>query len=222
MEISTKEAARRLQVSPQRVLSLLHDQQLAGRLVGRTWLVDETSVATRALLGISAGRPWTGATVRRIVDALSNGARLSARDASLVKRTSAEELAAKIGQTIIVRPYSTKWKERAIDHLTLTGESATDRIAAGPGRRLHASAGGLHGYVRSEDAFHALMASARLVEDPTGDVLVYRIRDDVFPWSETPAALIAADCFRSTSTRVRSVGIDALQQMRTQWLTSTA
>lgn len=222
MEISTKEAARRLQVSPQRVLSLLHDEQLAGRRVGRTWLVDETSVAARASLGISAGRPWTPATIRRIIDALSDGGRLSKRDTGLVMQASAEELAAKIGQAVTVRRYSTRWTERIPEHLTLTGENAIDRITTEPWRQLHAGARGLHGYVHNEDAFRTLAAAARLVEDSTGDVFVYRIRDDVFPWPETPVGLVAADCFRSTSTRVRSVGVDALLKMRAQWLTSIA
>lgn len=222
MEISTTEAARRLQVSPQRVLSLLHDEQLAGRLVGRMWLVDETSVATRAALGMSAGRPWTAATIRRIVDAFSDGGRLGKRDTGLVMRTSAEGLAAKMGQAITVRRYSTKWMERVAEHLTLTGASAIDRITTEPGRQLHAGARGLHGYVRNGDAFRTLTSAARLVEDSTGDVFVYRIHDDVFPWAETPVALVAADCVRSTSTRVRSVGVDALQGMRAQWLTNIA
>lgn len=222
MEISTTEAARRLQVSPQRVLSLLHDEQLEGRRVGRTWLVDETSVAARASLGVSAGRPWTAATIRRIIGALSDGGRLGTRDTGLIMRTSTDELAAKIGQAITVRRYSTKWMERVAEHLSLTGESAIDRITTEPGRQLHAGARGLHGYVRNGGSLRALTSAARLVEDSTGDVFVYRIRDDAFPWQETPVALVAADCFRSTSTRVRSVGIDALGQMRAQWLTNIA
>lgn len=137
-------------------------------------------------------------------------------------RTSAEELAGTIGQAITVRRYSTKWMERVTEHLTLTGEGAIDRITTKPGRQLHAGARGLHGYVRNGDAFHTLTSAARPVEDSTGDAFVYRIRDDAFPWQETPVALVAADCFRSTSTRVRSVGIDALHGMRAQWLANIA
>lgn len=159
---------------------------------------------------------------RRIMGALSDGGRLGTRDTGLIMRTSTDELAAKIGQAITVRRYSTKWMERVAEHLTLTGESAIDRITTEPGRQLHAGARGLHGYVRSGGSLRALTSAARLVEDSTGDVFVYRIRDDAFPWQETPVALVAADCFRSTSTRVRSVGIDALGQMRAQWLTNIA
>lgn len=218
MDISTKEAARRLQVSPQRVLSLLHNELLIGRQVGRTWLVDEASVAARASLASSAGRPWTTATVRRVVDALSEGRRLKKRDAGLVARTNAEGLAVRIGQAVTVHRYSTKWMERVVERLTLTGESAIDRITTEPWRNLHAKAYGIHGYVRGDDTLDSIVAAARLVEDSTGDVFIHRIRDDSFSWPHTPTALVAADCFRSTSTRVRSVGAEALSQMREQWL----
>jgi len=222
MVISTNEAARRLRVTPQRVLAMLHDELLTGRQVGRTWLVDEASVAARASLPASAGRPWTTATVHRVIDALSDGRKLSQRDTALVRRTDAGELAVKVGQAITVRRYATKWRERVDAHLILTGESALDRITAEPGRNLHATVRGIHGYVHNADAFNTLATTARLVEDSTGDVFIYRIRDDLFPWTEAPIALVAADCVRSASTRVRSAGLEALQQMREQWLTNTA
>lgn len=220
MEISTKEAARRLRVTPQRVLAMLHDELLVGRQVGRTWLVDEASVAVRASLGASAGRPWSMATMRRVIDALSDGTQLSQRDTALVRRTDVEEIAAKVGQAIIVRRYSTKWMERVTEQLALTGESEIDRIIATASRNLHATAPDIHGYVHDDDALEALVATARLVDDSTGNVFIYRIRDSAFPWTETPVALVAADCARSTTTRVRSAGIEGLQQMREQWLKS--
>lgn len=218
MEISTKEAARRLRVTPQRVLAMLGDERLVGRQVGRTWLVNEASVAARASLAASAGRPWSTATMRRVIDALSDGKRLGQRDTALIRRTSADELATKVGQTVIVRRYSTKWIERAAEQLVLTGESEIGRITTEPSRNLHAAAHGIHGYVLDGDALDALVTTARLVDDSTGNVFIYRIRDHAFPWKETPVALVAADCARSTTTRVRSAGVEAIQRMREQWL----
>lgn len=221
MDISTKEAAKRLQVSPQRVLVMLRDGQLTGRQLGRTWLVDEASVTARLTLSTPAGPPWSMTTIVRILDALSGHRPLPPRERSLVERLDAEELAAKVGQAVVVRRYTTRWPEDVAQHLALTGESAIERIAREPSPKLHASFHGAHGYARRPDAMQLLEHAARLVPDPDGMVFVYTFKTREFPWEHTPAALIATDCARSLATRVRSVGLTALEEMRHGWLQST-
>lgn len=218
MDISTKDAALRLQVSPQRVLVMLREGQLTGRRVGSTWLVDEASVTARIALNASAGPPWTTKTTVRILDALSDQRTLAPRERALVRRLEPVDLARKIAQAITVSRYTTRWMEDVPSHLELTGESAIGRITPEPWQKLHSSFHAVHGYVRDAESIHRVERAARMVPDSEGAVFVYSFKGSSFPWSRTPVALIAADCMRSTSTRVRSAGLTALGEMRQQWL----
>jgi hypothetical protein len=69
----------------------------------------------------------------------------------------------------------------------------------------------------------------RLIEESTGDANQFRISDEsqccghpglerVFDGRYAPDAVIAADLARSTSTRERSAGLTALEEMRQRWL----
>ena len=221
MEISTKEAARRLGVTPQRVLRMLRDQQLTGRRIERTWLVDEASVIARSTLTSMPGRPWAIQTTLRIIWALSNRQPLGARDAGALSRLSTDGVAAKIAQAVSVRRFSTRWIEDVPQYLSLTGESAIDRITSNPWRQLHPTLHSVHGYPRRGEELRDVVRRARLVENPEGDVHLYEFEGIDFPWDETPTALIAVDCSRSTAVRVRSVGLDALAEMKVRWSSST-
>ena len=220
MDISTKDAALRLQVSPQRVLVMLRDGQLTGRKVGSTWLVDEASVTARVALNASAGPPWTTKTTMRILDALSDQRPLAPRERALVQRLEPIDLATKIAQATTVRRYTTRWMEDVPSHLELTGESAIDRITPEPWQKLHVSFHAVHGYLRDAENLHLVERAARMVPDSEGAVFVYAFKGASFPWTRTPVALVATDCVRSTSTRVRSTGLTALREMREQWLQS--
>lgn len=220
MEISTKEAARRLGVTPQRILTMLRDEQLTGRRIERTWLIDEASVIARSALTSMPGRPWSAQTTLRIIGALSNRQPLSTRDAGALSRLNADGVAAKIAQAVIVRRFSTRWIEEVPQYLSLTGETAIDRITLDPWRQLHPAFHAVHGYPRRGEETRNVVRRARLVEDPAGAVHLYEFEGIDFPWDETPKALIAVDCSRSTATRVRSAGLDALAEMKARWSSS--
>ena len=220
-EISTAEAAQRLRVSPQRVLRMLHTELLSGRRIGRVWLVDAESVAARLQIATDAGRPWSAKTVIDIIDALSFGAPLNARHAGLVRRVDASGIASRLEQSVRVKRYSTRWSERVEEFLLPTAASALDRVVSEPSRLLTAATESLHGYLRPDINLAGVVAEARLVADPRGAIHIYELSARPFPWTQTPPALIAADSTMAGATRVRSAGLDALQQMRDRWLTST-
>lgn len=58
--ITTQEAARRLGVSPRRVSALIADGQIKAEKFGRSWMIDEASVARRQKAAVRGGRPKMG------------------------------------------------------------------------------------------------------------------------------------------------------------------
>lgn len=55
--LSTEQAAERLGITPVRVRELLRSGKLEGQRVGRSWVVDESSVRARLAQPPKAGRP---------------------------------------------------------------------------------------------------------------------------------------------------------------------
>lgn len=221
--ISVQEAATRLRVSPQRVLVMLQQNLLAGQRVGRAWILDESSVAARAAAATKAGRPLTTRTARALIDALTNpDAPLTARDRNLLVHSDAMMIATKIRHACRITRYSSRWMEKVAEHLDLTGDSAVNRIATDAGSQLLQVEPAIHGYVRDENERSMLIRDARLVEDVAGAVHVYSFKDDVFPWEQTPLALVAVDCALSMRARVKSAGLAALERMQTSWVSSTS
>jgi hypothetical protein len=131
-------------------------------------------------------------------------------------------IATKIRQACRITRYSSRWMERVAEHLDLTGDSAVNRIATAAGSQLLQVEPAIHGYVRDENERSMLIRDARLVEDSAGAVHVYSFKDDVFPWEQTPLALVAVDCALSMRTRVKSAGCAALERMQTSWVSSTS
>ena len=217
-EIATSEAARRLGISPERVGQMLRSGELVGRQVDdhNTWLVSLASVQDRARVDVGRGRPWADHTIAAVVAALSDGSRLDAKTAQRLRRTNIDQLWRKIAQAVTVRRYSTRNTEIARRHLALTGESAIDRI----GEKLVGESRVLHGYLCDID-LEDLIDDAGLVEDGEGNLAIHELRTSEPAWADgsyAPRALIAVDCAREASTRVRSAGLRALEGMRTQWL----
>ena len=212
----TDEAAERLGVSTRRVVQLLRHGGLEGEQVHRTWLVSVSSVAERELSGSARGRPTRPATARALVDALSTGGVLNPRHARLIHSRSADDLARLIVQSRRVEVFATRDVSLALPLLALTGESACDRLVEDPAAvltgRSHITAGYPRG-VRIDD----LVSDALLVPDPQGSVRLHVFEDGVFPWPETPIALVAADAMRSATARVRDTGRDALTRMMSGW-----
>lgn len=113
----------------------------------------------------------------------------------------------------------TRDPQLALERLHLTAESALQRLTTETGESLAGQSPEIHGYPR-DTSMEDLIDDAMLVRSDEGTVHVYQFRDGLFPWEETPAALIAADAARSDSSRVHAAGIDALEKKRTKWLAS--
>jgi excisionase family DNA binding protein len=223
VEVSVREAARRLGVSEQRTRQMVREQELVGRQInGHTWLLDAASVQDRVRSEIGRGRPWADQTVAAIVTALSDGFRIDAKSAMRLRRTEVEQIARKVAQIFTVRRFNARRRDIVHEHLALTGESAIEAIGA----RLVGQSRVLHGYVHGID-FGSLIDDAGLIEDGEGNVEIYTLRSG-FTGSATDwtvgargyarSALIAVDCVRSPQSRVRSAGLRALEGMRSRWL----
>lgn len=215
--LTTDEAAQRLGITPRRVVQLLNQRFLDGRQVQRDWMVSEASVRQREALTTARGRPMTPLTARTLIEALENGTRLSARRRSLLHSRNAELLSSAIAHAVSVETFITRDPQIVLERLHLTAESALQRLTTGAGESLAGRPHEIHGYPR-DASMEELIDDAMLVRSDEGAVHVYQFRDGLFPWEETPTALIAVDSARSTSSRIRAAGIDALEAKRTEWL----
>lgn len=215
--LTTDEAAQRLGVTPRRIVQLLNQRLLEGRQVQRDWLVSASSVRQREALTTARGRPMTPQTTRALIEALDSGTSLPARQGILLHSRNAELLSSAIAHAVSVETFMTRDPQLVLERLHLTAESALQRLTTGAGESLAGQSQEIHGYPRST-SMEDLIDDAMLVRSDEGTVHVYQFRDGLFPWEETPTALIAVDSARSVSSRVRAVGIDALETKRTEWL----
>lgn len=215
--LTTDEAARRLGVTPRRIVQLLNQRLLDGRQVQRDWMVSAASVRQREALTTARGRPLTPQTARALIEALNNGTSLPARRGSLLRSRNAELLSSAIAHTVSIETFMTRDPQLVLERLNLTAESALQRLTTGVGESLAGQPQEIHGYPR-DASMEELIDDAMLVRSDEGTVHVYQFRDGLFPWEETPTALIAVDSARSASSRVRAAGIDAFETKRTEWL----
>lgn len=204
---------------------MLRGQELVGRQIdGHIWQIDATSVQDRARADAGNGRPWADHTVEAIVEALSDGIKIDPKSAYRLRRTETNQLWRKIAQAFTVRRYNARNLDTLHPHLALTGESAIEQI----GERLVGQARSLHGYLHGM-SLQEFIDEAGLVAAGDGDLVVYQLRsggmyDGGASWigdEYARRALIAVDCARSASTRVRSTGIRALDEMRNTWLATS-
>lgn len=216
-EVTTADAARRLGLSQERVSQMLRSGELVGRRISaRGWLVDLASVGERARIATDGGRPWSEKRVRSVIDALSTGDATDARTRELIGATEAEVLWRRLAQPVTVRRFTARHPDAARDALVLTGESAVDVL----GERLVGQSETVHGYIR-EGELDELIDDAGLVEHGDGVVAIHAFRSGDRSWisGETaPRALVAVDCARSAPSRIRSIGVRALDEMRQAWL----
>lgn len=228
--VTTNDAANRLGVTRQRVGQMVRAGELEGLRVGaRGWQVSLASVQERAHLEANYGRPWSADTLRDVVEALSTGERGGGRAADLIERTSADAIWRKTAQLVTVHRFFVRHLDRVREHISRTGESALDALPAdlvGESRALH---GYLQGVRLSElatvaDVVPSRMLSAdaqRFAGNRGGEVAIHDIKGSTGAWVTAPVAqraLVAADCARSTTTRVHSAGLTALTEMRAAWL----
>lgn len=217
-EVTTADAARRLGLSQERVSQMLRSGELIGRRISaRGWLVDLASVGERARIATDGGRPWSENRVRSVIDALSTNEATDMRTRELIRTTETEVLWRRLAQPVTVRRYTARHPDVARDALMRTGESALDVL----GERLVGQSDTVHGYLR-EGELDDLIDDAGLVEHGDAGVAIHAFRSGDLSWiagDMAPRALVAVDCARSAASRIHSIGVRALDEMRRAWLT---
>lgn len=219
--VPAADAARLLGVTRRRVSDLWRSGELHGRKHSAGLLIDLASVHEREAIGVIAGRPWGEDIVIGVISALSGDA--ASRSGVIARRIVANDvqsLGRHIAAAVTTTRFEARHPERLRRALALTGESAIDRLGSTPGDRLLGDTAIIRGYAK--DGIAALAEEHDLVESFSGPVVVHAFRSGVTRVdTQTPRALVAADCLRSDQARVRRLGLDALRSMRASWLSST-
>jgi hypothetical protein len=219
--LMTKDAALALGVSQRQVTELLRSGRLSGeQLQDGTWLVSRRSIGERRALNTGVGRAWSASSSWALLDELSGreaeGLSQSTYDRMKrrIRTTSADEIARKVATRLTARRYAADSLARTAADLVLTGTSAAEVID----RTLTSEARRVEGYVR-EGTLDEFARRHLLTLDAEGDVTIYEAPESqVLDSRHASEAAIAADLARSVSTRERSAGLSALDDMRQAWL----
>ena len=221
MEMTARQAAERLGVSTREVNRLIHNRSLrATKLGDRTsaWLIDAGSLNEYGRIKKGRGRSWNVATAWALLNELSGIEQtlhpvMRLRISQRISTSTAEEIVRKVAARVKTRTFAADDRDATVRDLTLTGESAADQIdvdLVGAGRTVE-------GYVPDGDV-EEFSRSHLLVEDPSGDVVIYDTARTV--GHELPVAVVAADLARSTNTRARAAGVRVLDSLRERWIAS--
>jgi hypothetical protein len=219
--VMTKDAAVALGVSQRQVTDLLRAGKLAGeQLSDGTWLVTPRSINERKSVNAGAGRTWSAASSWALLGELSGQSSTGlsqstfARIRRRIRTSTAEEIARKVASRTIAHRYAADSIAKTASELVLTGKSAADVIDS----ELTSETRMVEGYLR-EETLESIVRRHLLSADDNGDVTIYERDDSLnFDGRYAPDAVIAADLARSTSTRERSAGLVALDEMRQRWL----
>lgn len=218
--VTAADAAHQLGVTRRRVAELWGEGFLRGTKTSAGLSIELTSVHERLSIGAVPGRPWSEDVVWGIITTLSgDDEHLSLDVGRRIFRHDHEILGKRISASIVTARFEARNRDAVRRALALTGESALDRLQSDVDVRVLDQLRGqpIRGYAR--EPFGVLLEQHDLVEAVTGDIIVHGFRSgQTRIEGETPIALIAADCLRSTTTRVRRVGLDALKRMRDEWL----
>lgn len=220
-DLMTKDAALALGVSQRQVTELLRAGKLGGeQLQDGTWLVSRRAIGERRTIQAGSGRSWSPSSSWALLGELSGRAAqgLSQSTHDRIKRriraSSAEEIARKVATRTHAYRYSADSLSSTAADLILTGASAADVID----RTLTPQTRRLEGYVREGD-LDVFIRRHLLTPDAEGDVTIYEVpTSEYFKGRHATGAVIAADLVRSLSTRERSAGLAALEDMRHAWL----
>ena len=219
--LMSKDAALALGVSQRQVTDLLRAGKLAGeQLSDGTWLVTPRSISERRSLNAGAGRTWSAASSWALLGELSGQASTGLSQSTLarirrrIRTSAAEEIARKVASRTLAHRYTADSVVKTASELVLTGRSAADVIDS----ELTSQTQVVEGYLRDE-TLDSFVQRHLLSADDNGDVTIYEHHDSLtFEGNYAPDAVIAADLVRSTSTRERSAGLAALEEMRQRWL----
>ncbi|QCB96579.1 helix-turn-helix domain-containing protein [Arthrobacter sp. PAMC25564] len=213
--ITVAEAAERLDRSKMSVHRLLRSGQLtAAGTVGKTILIDRSTVERVAVGGTRHGRAWTAKTAWAALALLSgqNPTWISSSEKSRL-RSRLRELDAN-AVCLLARKKDTTRRFRVSpdglaalnDHLVASGAAAMRDGAMAATFGLSGGGGIAEGYVMAGDA-QALADAFGMVEDPDGNAILHEV-DIAEPFADGRAlvAAIAVDLMGSLATRERSAG----------------
>jgi hypothetical protein len=181
--------------------------------------VSRRSIGERRALHTGAGRAWSASSSWALLDELSGreaeGLSQSTYDRMKrrIRTTSADEIARNVSTRTTVHRYAADSLARTATDLVLTGASAVEVID----RTLTSETRRVEGYIR-EGQLDEFVRRHLLTLDAEGDVTIYEAPDSQLKGRHASEAAIAADLARSVSTRERSAGLAALEDMRQAWL----
>ncbi|WP_130176801.1 helix-turn-helix domain-containing protein [Cryobacterium sp. SO1] len=220
-ELTTEEARQRLDVSPQHIRGLLRVGKLDGRqLSSGTWLIDEDSLERRIALSVGPVRNWSALSSWALLGELSGepnlvtiSTRTRARVRERIRLTTADEIARRVASRTTVTRYDADDLLDTATDMVPTGEAALDMLDTDLSPRELA----IEGYV-STASMQEFVREHLLIPDRRGAIVVYEDPGLFIGRDYAPVAVVAADLARSTATRERSAGIQALEEMRQRWL----
>lgn len=220
-ELTTEEARKRLDVSPQHIRGLLRVGKLDGRqLSSGAWLIDEDSLERRIALSVGPVRNWSALSSWALLGELSGepnlvtiSTRTRARVRERIRLTTADEIARRVASRTTVTRYDADDLLDTATDMVPTGEAALDMLDTDLSPRELA----IEGYV-STASMQQFVREHLLIPDRRGAIVVYEDPGLFIGRDNAPVAVVAADLARSTATRERSAGIQALEEMRQRWL----
>ncbi len=224
-DLTATELAMRLGVTRRRALTLLADGKIsARRLANGTWLADADAVARferTAQRGsgrtLSANAAWGLLWELSGLDVDWLSASTHARVRRRIREATGTEIATAVAARTSARYFAAANAERASANLIQTGRAASN-ILATYGVDLITDRRRVSGYVRT-GTVDAYAANSFMVERPDGnDVLYENTLPAEFDGDTMPSAVVAADLARSTDTRERAAGIQAIEELKQQWL----
>lgn len=215
--MSTVEAASHLGVSARQVQRLVDDGVLDRvGLVGRSCLIDASSVQRLKVQGSSRGRPWSDRAIAAALDILSDGdtGRLNSVERSRMRQRLRGMQAADLVRSMRQRASVTRFRASAslIDEITdavhLTGEAALahDHDLSRIFRLTAGAADDVDGYVDATSAAK-IIRSCHLVEDAQGNVTLRVTSIDALLQDALDPVVVAMDLAGSLATRQRSAGL---------------
>lgn len=220
--MSSVEAGAYLGVSVRQVQRLVDDGALERvGVVGRSSLIDASSVQRLKQQGSRRGRPWSARTIAAALDILSDGdtERLSSVERGRLRKRLKDMEAADLVRSMRQRASVTRFRASAsfIDDITdavhLTGEAALAHDSKlGPVFGLAAGASdGVDGYVDAKGAAQ-IIRSCHLVEDVQGNVTLRITAIDALLGDDLSPVVVAVDLAGSLATRQRSAGLAYLTE----------
>lgn len=226
-EITVREAAERLGITPARARRIIVDAGIKPRVVGPVWLVDSDQIHRLARLPRPNGKRWAPETSWAALYALSGWRtpwldttrsyrmRRRLRDESM----TGELLAGIVATRTRAYRFEVANPQKAAAGVLPTARAATAALAeldTGllPDERL------VCGYPATGETVEQYADSHFMVPISSGQHVLY---EATWPGSipELASAVVAADLARSSDTREHSAGIAALDRLLTQYRETT-